>query len=296
MISKRLQWSLVAYTVGVSVITTLLHLAVERIARNGFAGYSLLVFAIFNTSLVFFAMWFSNRLVGPIYRLKKVLEEGRDGQKVRKIYFRKWDYFQDLNESFNAFVEILPDHLKVTSTTEPETKNPKDGASPVSKNILGNQKGLTLIEVMMAVAIVAILTTISMGSTGTTEAEFRYRKDFSSFYDALVSARNAAFVRGQCAVAHVVPPSTITIRTYPIASPCALPWPAPDLQLNYSFENASISAFSDQNGNTSPYLIFSPTGSAVADSPTDVRVTQTGGTGHTRTVRIYPAIGQIRVQ
>lgn len=285
MIDKKLQWSIVVYTVAISALTTGLHMAVDRLANHGFGGYAIFIFASFNTFLVMFSMWISNRLVGPIYRFRKTLEDAGHGGKIKKVYFRRWDYFKDLNHVFNAYVDSLPANLK----EEP-------GQKAAATETLGNQKGMTLVELLMALAIITILSAIGVSTFMNPGQDFSYKKDVTNFHDALISARNVAFVRGQCAVAQVIKPSTMSIKTYSIPSPCSPPYSHPDLQYTYTFSNGSISSFTDQSGNQSDYLIFAPNGKALASSATDIKISQTGGNALARKFRIYPAIGQIVAQ
>ena len=49
-------------------------------------------------------IYYSNRIVGPIYRLKGVLKKKLEGQKIYPICFRDGDPFQDLADLMN---EIL---------------------------------------------------------------------------------------------------------------------------------------------------------------------------------------------
>ncbi len=56
-------------------------------------GFTLLVF----TSCIFF----SHKIAGPLYKLKKYLQEYREGKAHDRLYFRKGDYFLELAEEVN---------------------------------------------------------------------------------------------------------------------------------------------------------------------------------------------------
>lgn len=47
----------------------------------------------------------SNRFVGPIYRLRRSLNDLADGKPVQPIKFRDGDYWQDVADAFNRVLE-----------------------------------------------------------------------------------------------------------------------------------------------------------------------------------------------
>ena len=62
------------------------------------------------TALVFIiGIFFSHKIAGPIYKLKKHLRMIRDGQASEDLYFRQGDHFHDLadeiNDTFNTLRE-----------------------------------------------------------------------------------------------------------------------------------------------------------------------------------------------
>ncbi len=70
-----------------------------------------LMFKIFLTAsfVAFIAIllggiYLSHRISGPIYKLTMTLNEAELGA-LKKIYFRRNDYFPELNEAYNSFVE-----------------------------------------------------------------------------------------------------------------------------------------------------------------------------------------------
>jgi hypothetical protein len=56
-------------------------------------GFSLLVF----TSCIFF----SHKIAGPLYKLKRYLQDYREDKAQDKLYFRKGDYFLELADEVN---------------------------------------------------------------------------------------------------------------------------------------------------------------------------------------------------
>ena len=50
---------------------------------------------------------FSHRVTGPIYQLKRRLEDFNDGKELRPVKFRPKDFFISLSEEFNKFAEKI---------------------------------------------------------------------------------------------------------------------------------------------------------------------------------------------
>jgi len=65
------------------------------------------------TTITFFClMWaggliLSNRVAGPLFRLKKHMRDTIDGAESRPVKFREGDYFQDIAETYNELLEKL---------------------------------------------------------------------------------------------------------------------------------------------------------------------------------------------
>lgn len=55
--------------------------------------------------LVVFGLYFSNKVAGPIYNVRKNLMDRLAGLPERRIKFRKHDYFHELAESLNQYFE-----------------------------------------------------------------------------------------------------------------------------------------------------------------------------------------------
>lgn len=59
--------------------------------------------------LVFFVLgfYFSHKVAGPLYRMRKSLQDMAANNTLVPITFRQGDYFQDVKDSFNQLVEKL---------------------------------------------------------------------------------------------------------------------------------------------------------------------------------------------
>ncbi|RLD16475.1 MAG: hypothetical protein DRI36_05630 [Caldiserica bacterium] len=54
-----------------------------------------------------FMIFYSHRIAGPVYRLRKSLEKVAEGDYSVRITFRKKDEFKELAEAFNKMVDSL---------------------------------------------------------------------------------------------------------------------------------------------------------------------------------------------
>lgn len=274
MINARFQWTIVAYTVGISMLTTLLHFFIERNEGSLPHWVSMALMISFNTAVVIFAMWISHRVAGPLYRMTVSMREAAEGKPARKLYFRRWDYFHDLNKSYNDLVDSLPE--------ERRQKDKKQG-------------GFTIMELMIVVAIVGVMVSLSVATLTQPRDEMQFKQDVASLQDALLSARNAAFTRGQCAYVTMPTPTTIQVVTYTLAFPCTPPFPAADLTLTTPFTHASLSGFTDATGAMGG-LMFHPRGGTTSNGPANITLTANMADHRTARLVVYPAIGQVRLE
>lgn len=52
-----------------------------------------------------YGLYFSNRIAGPIYNLRKAIARVLAGEQDVRVQFRKNDYFQELSEEMNQLLE-----------------------------------------------------------------------------------------------------------------------------------------------------------------------------------------------
>lgn len=291
IVDPKFQWTVVGYTVLISMLTTMVNQTIDRIEiyremqqRDGIFGVlssyvppewlKPLAYGSFYLGVFIVAVLFSNRLAGPLYRLRRHMIESARGQQIVKIFFRRNDYYTELNHAYNELADAV-------------NRREKDRAF-----LQRNEDGFSLPELMVVVAITSILGVISAVTIfEKPKDQFLFKQDVSNFADALITARNAAVTKNQCAIVTVVNPTTVTINTYPIPSPCdQLPLPAPDVQMTHSLRaGTTATPFS-----TGQPLVFRPSGGTTSNEP--VNITLSGVGGLTSQFVIYPAIGQVRTQ
>ena len=54
-------------------------------------------------------IFFSHKIAGPLFKLKKYLTEIRQGNPIEKVYFRKGDYFLEIADEVNETITFLQD-------------------------------------------------------------------------------------------------------------------------------------------------------------------------------------------
>lgn len=60
---------------------------------------------VVSTMIVFFGLLYSHRIAGPVYRFQKYLKNKVEGKDVGELSFREEDYFPELAESLNKYIE-----------------------------------------------------------------------------------------------------------------------------------------------------------------------------------------------
>jgi nitrogen fixation/metabolism regulation signal transduction histidine kinase len=90
----------------------------ESLTRN-FLSFACTVIALLPL-LIYDSMKLSNRIVGPICRLRDTIRKISRNQQVPPLSFRTHDYWEDLPKEFNAMIERL--RSDVTEPVEPVSK------------------------------------------------------------------------------------------------------------------------------------------------------------------------------
>lgn len=69
---------------------------------------------------------FSNRFVGPVYRLHKTIRSVNEGEPFRPVHFREDDFWHDLADDFNLMMKRRSERQDTEPTTEPVVSQPQD--------------------------------------------------------------------------------------------------------------------------------------------------------------------------
>ncbi len=68
---------------------------------------ALICFALVVPILAWDAVRFAHRLIGPIWRFRKTMQEMANGQPVRPIKLRQGDFLLEMKDDFNVMLETL---------------------------------------------------------------------------------------------------------------------------------------------------------------------------------------------
>lgn len=127
LINKRFQLNFMAYMIGMTMLAILFfyagkefffwkffHMGKEMGLSPNHISYVFMeqqkalldILFIYSSLLTFVVLFFvglrvSNRVAGPLYSLRKHMDEMAEGTLEKEIHFRKKDYFQELAISFN---------------------------------------------------------------------------------------------------------------------------------------------------------------------------------------------------
>lgn len=141
VINPRLQYLMLAYSLTVSWSSIFIFFMLKQIfdyVRNpvdfedSFFGFYMvfLIFAFATLAICLFStILFSNRVAGPIYRLRVDLDRICKGEKPFRIGIRKHDFHSDLVASVNRLVELF-EKSNAAGTVHPDFADKIASSSP----------------------------------------------------------------------------------------------------------------------------------------------------------------------
>lgn len=116
VVDKKMQFAVLAYTTFVSVVTVffvgafvLVLMSSGPVAFDNFQSIALLASMwLFSTVLLtFLGVYVTNKIAGPVYRLRKSMQAIASGGAIENVGFRKGDYFFELADEYNSVLERL---------------------------------------------------------------------------------------------------------------------------------------------------------------------------------------------
>ena len=75
--------------------------------KGSISSFFILWHTLFAISTFIICIFFGHKIAGPIYRIQKNLANIRNGQRWRRLFFRKGDYFFELADDFNQAFEVI---------------------------------------------------------------------------------------------------------------------------------------------------------------------------------------------
>ncbi len=109
-VSSKIQRDLIIYIICLSLLSQMVlisHIMAADISYGTYIDYVAIIIKIFFIGYIIYGLWLSNRIVGPLIRLKQHMDEVVEGKANGEIQFRKNDYGLELAESFNQVVKKL---------------------------------------------------------------------------------------------------------------------------------------------------------------------------------------------
>jgi len=77
-----------------------------------------ILYVAFALIIFFMTLFVSHRIAGPIFKLKRALEQAINGDYSDKIRFRKYDYFTELADTYNELMEVLQNDGKLAQNSD----------------------------------------------------------------------------------------------------------------------------------------------------------------------------------
>lgn len=108
VINKDVQWAIISYSVILSLAVLSGYHMIQTFSQENPDSPSSLIYIfvfIFFTAIICYGLYFTNRIAGPLYRLKVQMENLIAGKDVGELEFRKNDYFKELAALFNQIVK-----------------------------------------------------------------------------------------------------------------------------------------------------------------------------------------------
>lgn len=108
VINKDVQWAFICYSVILSLAVLSGYHLIQTFSQENPDSPSSLIYIfvfIFFTATICYGLYFTNRIAGPLYRLKVQMENLIAGKDVGELEFRKNDYFKELADLFNQIVK-----------------------------------------------------------------------------------------------------------------------------------------------------------------------------------------------
>lgn len=93
-------------------------IAMDELLGRDWALFTLSVFGstvvLVGILFVYEAVKFSHRLVGPLFRFRKMIQAIRDGEEMDLMRLRDGDFLQELKDEFNEMLKVLEQRGAVT--------------------------------------------------------------------------------------------------------------------------------------------------------------------------------------
>ena len=110
-----------------------------------YSGAIILAFIMFGYVAWVF-LFFSHRIVGPLFRMQKTFEDVLSGNLALRIKFRDKDEFQDMANKFNTMIEAFGDKVSKSKQLIEEMKKELKSIKSKNNHIVALEKTLNELD------------------------------------------------------------------------------------------------------------------------------------------------------
>jgi hypothetical protein len=136
LLSLRIAFYFILYQVAVwSLFATINRLSndLDRWLGPSVAAYAFLIGSVIVLLLgllfIYDALVLTHRLVGPVYRFRKMVQAVKSDQQVDWMSLRQGDFFHDLKDEFNEMLEVLERRGAITIKSREPARKPDQPVS-----------------------------------------------------------------------------------------------------------------------------------------------------------------------
>ncbi len=114
----------VLFTVAIWTAFSNQQASITTLAQNVFSNFApaLIAGVVLLPLFLYDQLKFSNRMVGPIYRMRREMRKLARGEGVQKLRFRDRDHWPDLADEFNRLAEVVIHTRRSLRTTEEKSE------------------------------------------------------------------------------------------------------------------------------------------------------------------------------
>ena len=115
IVNRSLQLTILLYSLVLATWVSLANFIFQSVLLGKFGLFAKLNFLyvvpigalIIFSSTIMFGLILTNRIAGPIFRLRQHMDDVAEGKTTKEMEFRKADYFSDVVEPYNKIIARL---------------------------------------------------------------------------------------------------------------------------------------------------------------------------------------------
>ena len=123
IVNRHLQYSIILYSLVLAICVSFTNFGLQSLViyrLKMISEIKLMLVSGLGTIIIFglaifFGLVFTNRIAGPIFRLRQHMEDVSDGKNFESLEFRDSDYFSELVAPYNRIVVSLKEKAEKNS-------------------------------------------------------------------------------------------------------------------------------------------------------------------------------------